>query len=90
MKRPRTEYVSDASLCRAHGWKRGDVLHLTRSRYLNHTPREKRGRITAIGEESILVRLIDGKGKEGREVRWSRQLYDFEITREVTTKAKGG
>jgi hypothetical protein len=80
--KPRTEHVSDASLCRAHGWKRGTILRLTRTRYPGHTPAQKRGRITAIGEESILVRLIDAKGREGREVRWARQLFDFDFERE--------
>jgi hypothetical protein len=78
----RLDYVSDASLCRANGWKRGSVLVLTRKRFPNHEPRRKCGRITAIGEESILVRLIDDRGREGREVRWARQLFDFEFERE--------
>jgi len=80
--KPRTEHVSDASLCRAHGWKVGTVLRCENVRHGAAHGLVKRGRITAIGVESILVILIDKRGRDGHEVRWSRQFHSYQISRD--------
>lgn len=75
---PGTARVSDAALCRVRGWKVGDVLQAD--------PTEKSpmigvqtARITAIGEDSILVRILTGP-RAGLEMRWARQLHSYAIS----------
>lgn len=62
---------TEAEICRANGWQVGDVLEGVES--LPGYSRLSRIRITAIGENSILARLIweDGKGECGYECTWT-------------------
>jgi hypothetical protein len=63
--------VNDAAYCRFRGWEAGTVLHLLEQTY----------RITAVGEEAILVRLVRGVGRSpaGVELKWVRTLVNQEI-----------
>lgn len=60
--------MSNVELCRQNGWKVGDVLEGDEG-YGNGL---ERIRITAIGEDNILARLILRNGKEirHREAVW--------------------
>jgi hypothetical protein len=62
---------TEAQICRANGWQVGDVLEGTESG--PGWSRTSRIRITAIGEDSILARLIwqDGQEECGHETTWT-------------------
>ncbi len=60
--------ANDANLCRFKGWEVGSLLEVGGESY----------RITAIGEEAILVRRI-GQG-EHAEKRWVNTLLDNEVS----------
>lgn len=76
-KKPKT---NDASLCILRGWRVGDILKAEPTeRICDLSAHRKFVRITAIGEESILVRERDGQ-RWLPERRWSRHLLDWAIT----------
>lgn len=71
--------MTSAELCRANGWQVGDVLAL-------NWKTEGQLRITAIGEEWLLMRTIFSDGSESAE-------YQSRITEnwhKVDTSTKGG
>jgi hypothetical protein len=82
---------NDANYCRLKGWAAGTVLTLDQSdRLVFHhgitdRPWHQRIRITAVGEDSILVRLIYDQYESG-EQRWVRQLCNSLVVAGVAAK----
>lgn len=74
---------NDAEYCRLKGWRTGTILTMDWSPLPGRVFAD-RCRITAVGEESILVRRIydeiPSHGEfEGPEERWARRLLDREV-----------
>lgn len=72
--------VSDAALCRSKGWEQGDILQAEPTERSDTHLGTQRVRITAIGEDSILVRVLSGP-RRGKEIRWAKQLLSYAITK---------
>ena len=62
------QQANDAAFCRFKGWEPGTVLTLLEDNY----------RITAVGEEAILVRRVS-RSKEHAELKWVSTLVKSEV-----------
>ena len=89
MKKPRR---NDATFCRLKNWCVGDILTIEREMIYAAVPAgydfSTRIRITAIGEEAILIRRVysvQAKRLEGSEQRWVRTLINCLVTKAEKT-----
>jgi hypothetical protein len=77
MKRPRK---NDANYCRLKGWGPDMVLTIVVDTGYAGRDYEQTIRITAVGEEAILVRRVYQRDRgEGPEIRWVRTLVNREV-----------